>query len=191
MDKTKALEILGDRFSFTAVDIDSVIQKLNLPPSAKILDVGTGLGNMAITLALNGYRVLTGEPGDDASIYAKQNWRDSAQKVQVDHLIEFKSFNAKNLPYPDGFFDAIFALGSLHHIEESERKNVLKEFLRASKPDVVICFFEPNRKSIEMIRQSDAQHPDAADPSKYVEGLDLTCQKIAGINFDAFIVRKQ
>ena len=190
MDITNAKEILGEKYSFSAVDTNQVIQELKVPKNAKILDVGTGMGSLAITLALNGYRVLTGEPRDDDSIYAKQNWQDNAKKVNVDHLIEFKAFDAKDIPYDDSSFDAIFSLGTFHHIDESNRIKVLQEFIRTTKFNAIICFFEPNQKAIKMMRESDASHPDAADPNEYIQGLNLTSRKIEGSNFDAFVFQK-
>ena len=180
MDLDHVKKILGDRFSFTADDTCSVLTTINLPPSAKVLDVGTGLGNMAIMLALHGCDVITGEPDHDDSIYAKQDWREAAQKVNVEHLIRFNAFDAAAMPFEQNRFDGIFFLGSLHHIAEGDRTDVFKECVRTSTADGVICFFEPNAMLIDMIRKNDPSHPEAADPGNYSHGLGLSSRKIPG-----------
>ncbi len=190
MSITKAIEILGNEYSFSAVDTDKVIKELQLPKNAQVLEVGTGMGSLSITLALNGYKVVTGEPSDDDTIYAKQSWLQNAKKVNVDHLIDFQPFNASDIPYSDSTFDAIFCQGTLHHIAESERIKVVKEFFRTTKSNAIICFFEPNQKSINMIRETDASHPDAADPNKYINDPNLIYKKIEGTNFDAFVFQR-
>jgi ubiquinone/menaquinone biosynthesis C-methylase UbiE len=191
LDLDQIKKTLGDRFSFTADDTHAVLKTITLPESAKVLDVGTGLGNMAIMLALHGYDVVTGEPEHDDSIYSKQDWLSGAEKVNVDNLIRFQAFDASVMPFEANRFDGIFFLGSLHHIPENNRTKVFRESIRTSKAEGVICFFEPNKNLIEMIRKNDPSHPDPADPGDYVHGLQLSSRKITGKLFDAFVFEKQ
>lgn len=191
MDIIQAEAILGEVFSYVIKDANKVIQHLNLPKKAKILDVGTGMGYFAIALALNGYNVLTGEPESDDSDYAKQDWLSNSQKVGVDHLIEFKAFDAQNMLFDDNCFDSIFFFGVLHHVDEKLRTKVIEESVRIAKPNAVICFLEPNQNFMKIVKQHDPSHPEPADPRKYFQGLSLYLKKMEGDSFDSFIFRKK
>ena len=189
MDVEEIRELLGNDFAFVYNETNPVIQDLNLDKDAKILDVGTGIGLMLITLALNNLTIITGEPKDDESKYAKQDWLEYAQKAKVDHLITYTPFNAEKMPFEDSSFDAIFIFGALHHIDD--KKTALMECKRTVKKKGVICIFEPNSKMLDFVReQRDPDHPDAVDPRGYAQNLQLSVELIQRPSYDTFILKK-
>jgi len=185
MNVEELKKVLGTEFSFIFDKINPILQYLDISRNAKILDIGTGKGRMAIILAFNGYKVLTGEPESDNSEYAKQNWLDDAKKVQLDNLITFKAFNAEKMPFEDNLFDAIFIQGALHHIDD--KGSTFNECIRTIKKDGVICILEPSRNGIKIIRRHNPSHPDAVDPRDFSGESPVEIKK--GDMFDAFIYR--
>ena len=189
MNVEKIRELLGNDFAFIYKETYPIIHDLKLDKNAKILDIGTGMGLMAITLALNNFNVITGEPEDDESKYAKQDWLESAQKAKVDHMITYSPFDAEKMPFEDSSFDAIFIQGALHHIDD--KKAVLKECHRTLKINGIICIFEPNREGLIFVRENrDPDHPDSVDPRDYTQEVQLSVELIQLPFYDTFILKK-
>lgn len=190
MDINELGRILGQRFHIVAGDGAIALKELALPAGANVLDVGTGAGNFAIFLASQGYQVLTGEPSTDASRYARQDWTHNARKAGLLDRIRFQAFDASQMPFESGAFDAVFFFGVLHHIAEEIRGDVLREALRVSKEKGPVVFFEPRPIMLEKVRGEDPGHPPAADPSRYLTVPQIDERRIAGAYMDISIYRK-
>jgi ubiquinone/menaquinone biosynthesis C-methylase UbiE len=187
MDRDSIGEVLGHRFGIVAEDGARALRELALPAAASVLDVGTGAGNFAIFLALQGHHVLTGEPGTDTSRYAGQDWAARADKVGVRDRIRFEPFDASAMPFVPDSFDAVFFFGVLHHIPQDQRPAVLREALRVAKPGGAVVFFEPRREMLEKLWVDDPDHPPAANPSDYVADRSVRERRIEGAYMDVFI----
>ena len=189
MNINKVKELLGSEFEFIFDNATPIIQELELDKNAKILDVGTGEGRMVISLALNGFKVLTGELESDESEYGKKDWLSAAKKAEVDHLITYTPFNAEKMPFEDESFDAIFISGALHHI--SDRQSAFNESVRVLKPMGLICIFEPKARSVTYIRANKfPNHPDAVDPRIYNKELQLQIEIKETSFHDVYIFQK-
>ncbi|MHA2007759.1 MAG: class I SAM-dependent methyltransferase [Promethearchaeota archaeon] len=184
MDLEKAKDLLGEMFSFNADFLYSTVKQLDIQKSDKILDIGTGFGTMAIILALQDYKVLTGEPeGDNWS-----NWRESAKKVGVDKSIAFKYFQAEDLPFTDDSFDTLFSYNSFHHIDEKHL--AMREFKRVINSEGIIVLFEFTLEGVLIVRTRMPNHPDNVDPRDYTDDLALSSEIIEGRYVNAYIFKK-
>jgi SAM-dependent methyltransferase len=191
MERDEVRAILGSRFDIVAGDGARALRELGLPAGAAVLDVGTGAGNFAIYLALEGFRVRTGEPATDTTRYARQDWASNAQRVGVRDRIRFEAFDAGKMPFASGSFDAVFFFGVLHHIDEHVRPDVVREASRVSKAGGAVVFFEPRKEMLERLWVDDPGHPQAANPSAYLSDRGVRERRIEGAFMDIFIFDKK
>lgn len=107
--------------------IEYVLDKITLPPNARVLDVGCGGGVFTYHLG----RISDFVIGVDFSPHLLAQNRH-ALKVRGD---------AVNLPFPDDSFDLVFEANLLHHV--TDRRRVVAAMKRATRRYVVLI--EPNR----------------------------------------------
>jgi len=107
-----------------------VVRATKLAPLAgRVLDVGTGFGMLALTLARRNPDVEI--VGLDVSEQMIELGRALVERRGLSKRISFEKADAKKMPFPDGFFDAVISYGSLHHWVEPER--VFDEINRVRK----------------------------------------------------------
>ena len=100
------------------------VEHYNLPPDARILDVGAAKG----FLIHDFLQVLPKATvrGIDVSTYAKENAHGG-----VGQFIDIGS--AEKLPYPDKSFDLVISINSIHNLPLERCKQSLREMERVSK----------------------------------------------------------
>ncbi|MBN1992110.1 MAG: class I SAM-dependent methyltransferase [Anaerolineae bacterium] len=104
------------------------------PIAGRVLDVGTGFGMLAMTLAKKKPDVEI--IGLDISEQMTEAGQALVEKRGLAKWISFETADAKEMPFPDDYFDAVISYGSLHHWVGPEQ--VFDEINRVRKPTGII-----------------------------------------------------
>lgn len=103
----------------------------------RVLDIGCGIGQMAVWMAKQGAHVTAIDVGPDLIDAARQV--ASLNSVSVD----FRVGNATALEFADASFDAVVGMAILHHLPVDILDACMEEVRRVLRPDGVAVFFEP------------------------------------------------
>jgi SAM-dependent methyltransferase len=124
----------------TAQEVAWIIAALDLPPGARILDLGCGQGRHAVLLARAGYRMT----GLDRSTYLLAQARRAAGEKDVD--VQWVRGDMRRLPWR-GQFDACISLFTSFGYFEDETQNqeVLHQVHDALKPGGALMLDLSNR----------------------------------------------
>jgi len=95
-----------------------------------VLDVGCGIGTLAVTLAKNGYQVS----GVDVSAEAIRIAADRARASGV--RVDWHEGFAEHLPFPDKSFDCITSAHTIEHVKDLGA--VVREFRRVARKSILI-----------------------------------------------------
>lgn len=108
---------------------DMMSERLAVGPGDRVLDMGCGLGAPARRLAgTTGAEVV----GIATSPKLVARARELAAEAGEEHLVTFEVADAADLPYAEGFFDAVVAIESLVHM--ADRATVFRETARVLRP---------------------------------------------------------
>lgn len=107
---------------------------MQLPPTARILDVGTGLGYVAYAVAQAGY--------DASGLDLSKEAVERARRRFGDHYVAADFFEWAQLH--EGEYDLVVMLELIEHVEEPERW--ISAALRLIKPSGSVLLSTPNRE---------------------------------------------
>jgi 2-polyprenyl-3-methyl-5-hydroxy-6-metoxy-1,4-benzoquinol methylase len=105
---------------------EAFVSRLALPPGARVLDVATGTGNLAIPLARPGCVVTGLDIAPNLLVQARE--RAAAEGLTA----TFDEGDAEQLPYPDASFDAVVTMFGAMFAPRPEL--VAAELARVLKP---------------------------------------------------------
>jgi len=110
--------------------LDTVAETANLVPGERVLDIGTGTGNLAVRCLARGAQVVGVDPSESMLAKARQKVGAIAE-AEFCHCAEpFLS-----LPIPDASFDAVVSTYAYHHIPHRLKAKSVREMLRVLKPN--------------------------------------------------------
>lgn len=114
----------------------------------KILDVGTGRGELIIYLkeAFKNYEEIIGIDSSKKSIeFCREQFKDNN--------VSFMEMNGDNMGFAEETFDTVCISNSLHHMNSEEMHKVLNEMKRVLKPEgfFIICeMYRDNQSPSQM-----------------------------------------
>lgn len=133
---------------------DRIFDALDLPPGAKVLDAGCGVGHVAMHMARRGLRVQGIDIINDHLRWAQDNIEHYGfQQVVSVQWMDYHDLGA----FEDASFDGVYTAETLVHAHDPER--VLKEFLRVLKPGGSLALWEYEHADVAKARVALADDP--------------------------------
>lgn len=118
-----------------------LIQRANIQPHMKVLDLGCGTGTLTLMLKqAHPEANVTGLDGDSQVL-------DIARQKSRGIDIQWDEGLASSLPYPDSVFDRVVTSLVVHHLTTDDKRRAFKEMYRVLQPEgqlLVLDFGAPH-----------------------------------------------
>jgi ubiquinone/menaquinone biosynthesis C-methylase UbiE len=137
-----------DAMDFTEVNTAFAETAIALAPTkAKILDAGTGTARIPILICQHRphWQISAIDLAQSMLKVAQRN----VEQANLEKQISLELVDAKQMPYPDNYFDGVISNSLLHHL--SDPLPFLYEFKRVLKPNGAILIRDLLRPSSEEI----------------------------------------
>jgi SAM-dependent methyltransferase len=115
----------------TAASIEGIERLLGRGAVGRILDAGTGRGDMPLAFAKRGWPTTGLDTNPDVLLVARH-------QTAAQPLVEIVAGDGRSLPFDDDSFDVAHASLFIHHFEPAEVVAVLGELRRVARRGVVV-----------------------------------------------------
>ena len=119
--------VAGDSGLYARYDevLDRVVEIANITPGKRVLDIGTGTGNLALRCLARGAMVIGLDPSE-------RMLSEAREKVGTNSKVEFRQVDEPflRIPYPDDFFDAVISTYAYHHLPHRLKPASVREMVR-------------------------------------------------------------
>ncbi len=165
-----ASSYLPDRGRFDGVDLERLVDLLDPQPTDDVLDVGTGTGQLALTLAPHVRSVI----GVDVSDAMLEKARHEARARSLRN-VRFERGNATRLRWKSAAFDWVVSRRAAHHFADVD--GFLEETVRVLRPAGRIGLADmssadPDGQLLDRVeRIRDPSHRHALSPEEWSQML--------------------
>lgn len=137
---------------------DFAFKKARFVKSKSLLEIGTGRGYMALTLAQKGFKVTT----IDSDCKIQRAAQSILEHYRLEKLVRFKIMNAERLEFKNGSFDYVLAANFMHHAKNPIC--CLREMVRVTKEKILIV--DVNKRGAHILEKVHAQEGHHHERSK-------------------------
>ncbi|MBN1872407.1 MAG: class I SAM-dependent methyltransferase [Candidatus Omnitrophica bacterium] len=152
-----------------------IIEK-SMPLEGNILEIGTGTGHTALTLAKAGYKLTSIDRDKEVLKKAALNlaYEDLLPKVTL-HVMDAKSLEFKN-----GSFNNVIAVNMFHHVNDIG--DILDEMDRVAAPNGKIIVSDFTEKGMRVVDQVHNHEGNSHDYSRVAE--EEVSKRLKELNYD-------
>jgi len=170
---------------------DFALGKAGFEKGKTILEIGTGRGYMALTLAQKGFKITSVDTDRKIQKSAKAILRHYG----VNDLVCLKLMDAESLTFKDASFDYVIAVNFMHHAKRPIK--CLREMARVAKERILIV--DVNKRGGAILERVHAKEGHRHEPSKitfeemraFFHGLKMGVKTYRSVCQTVLVIKKE
>jgi putative AdoMet-dependent methyltransferase len=176
--------------------LDMVVKVANASPQERVLDIGTGTGNLARRFLACGATVVGLDKSEKMLAVARKHVGD-------DSRVDFRRVDDAflHIPYPDASFDVVASTYAFHHIPHHAKSSAIREMLRVLTPGGVLALGdlmfkdeEAEKNALNQYEWLEEEYFERIDELRTIfkeSGMELNAQQFTQVTWVVWSVKPQ